>query len=321
MKTKKQAAKRGAGAVKALALLILAVILASAFSIFTVAAETAPTLPPSYADAASGNPDASGFLTPIVETVYISEIPSGTDVVAWIYCPNGIAAAFESRILFGKDGQSMLPPYPGSTKLIAYGNYLALFYSALEWETLVNGAYAPDRVSFYAAIGFPYPQAYHCGVSAVSEFVHFFEQQQYDSGYATGNVMGYDSGYEKGKAKGESEGYDKGFGVGQTLGYNNGYTEGNETGYKSGYSKGYATGEDTGYNKGFDAGEKHAIDTNESIQGGIVGGVIQGVWNGLHDAWNTISSIETIGGLTLGGILGTIVIAVVAAFIVKIFKK
>lgn len=116
------------------------------------------------------------------------------------------------------------------------------------------------------------------------------DNSSYDEGYQAG----HDKGYSEGVIYGESLGYGTGYKEGEIYGYGVGYSEGQRNGYNSGFSEGQNLGE-------------------------ALGEGMEGFMNGLADFVSVFLTLG-VGSLTLGSMLGIVLIAFSVMLIVKIIR-
>ncbi len=128
--------------------------------------------------------------------------------------------------------------------------------------------------------------------------------------------------------------YSQGYNEGHTVGYDKGYAEGDAIGQEIGFDYGYSTGYDIGY---FD-GELATVDAqryywstyyNTEAYGNAVQEAIRSedsnpvtaffnsIWNGILNAYETVSNGISVGGISLSMVITTLIIAAVVIFIVK----
>lgn len=269
-----------------LALLAVLVIVVSAFSIPSFAASTDGTiyLPPRVPGMdhyGYGVPVGTGDYEALEEGIEISykvdyeSVFVGQDLVFWIRLPDTGHEVHGARCLFSLCGVTVSPPYPRRELEAYHGTNYGDFYYCIvpysEWSTMINGTDAPDLVSFYVNIGFPYANGFWCGVTELADFFGYFGYQDgktasYDVGYDAGYNLGLDAGYRQGEADGLEEGYstgyiqgeadglEEGYKNGHTLGYEEGLLDGEGIGFTKGHTNGYAEGHADGYTEGEEEG-------------------------------------------------------------------
>lgn len=147
----------------------------------------------------------------------------------------------------------------------------------------------------------------------------------YNKGFTDGKEAGYDIGYDSGRNEGYREGYDEGYELGYQFGEDHGYQEGQQDGISAGYQNGYnigfnegrQEGYDIGYGQGYEDGQAHPVykDAYELD----IGEIFSGVSSVPKNIINTVFDINLFG-INVAGFLGSILIVVIVAFVIKKVK-
>lgn len=320
MKNKNSTAtKTGARARRVLAFVVALLALVCAFSI-PVGAQTYVDCIDQVEHIAEG--EWSGSLLPsdgivklspnyTVNKDYPTCPPSDCGVVLWVLTRDyGQYAPYVATSVPGDTYTSKVVYLERVCRIDEWVLY-AFSLSAEEWNVLCKGA-PPYYMNWY--ISYPngasdleyngWPQGVAYGLSPFDKFASSCASTLRSAIH----VESYNNGYNDGYFDGENYGYSDGFQTGK----NEGLEEGNAIGYADGYEKGKEVGYDEGY--------KQCVTDNPAVQGGIVGGMFDGLWRSLSSAWETLSSMDLGIGLTIGGVVGTLILAGIVILVVKMVK-
>ena len=144
-----------------------------------------------------------------------------------------------------------------------------------------------------------------------------FYQEGYDTFYEPIFNDGYEEGYNYGYEDGESNGYSNG--------YEYGYVEGADDGYYSGYIKAeenltdyYDSYWSTHYNS--EAYGNAVQESIESEDSNPVTAFFNSMWNGIINAYDTVTSNVSIGGVSLAMVITTLIVAFLLVWFVSKVK-
>lgn len=328
-KNNSTATKTGARARRALAFVVALLALVCAFSIPASAASSVPCIAELednsiYVGTWVGQVDATSpvQVTDVPPAVPLPEFTADTGnkrggLTFWMLFRD--YGDFSPYALFGRfEYGELIPTYPvrNLSKVCTFdmgGDDYELYAFSVtfdEWSSIIYEGYPPDLFNFYAvgagegSITIAWPMGISFGVSFTSDFIDACGSSILAAIQDEAHFNGYNDGYFKGK----------------DYGYADGYQEGKSDGFAEGEDFGYAEGYENGKEIGFDQGYKQCVTDNPSVQGGIVGGMFDGMWRSFSSAWETLSTMDLGIGLTIGGVVGTLILAGVVILILKLVK-
>lgn len=172
--------------------------------------------------------------------------------------------------------------------------------------------YAYDTMREYDANSKNYTLAY--AVVSLEDFSTYNHkedalQEGYNLGYYNGNAEGYENGYTEGQAYGESlhaDDWQYGYDIGYMVGVDDGQEASNAY-YNDYWSAHYNT-------EAYGNAVQEAIRSEDSNP---VTAFFNSIWNGILNACETVSNGVSVGGISLGNVIVTLVVAAVVIFVVR----
>lgn len=165
-------------------------------------------------------------------------------------------------------------------------------------------------------------------------------ETQNENGYANGYKEGKTEGYDIGWNEGYGWGYEYGIEEGYQVGYPDGQAYGEslhaedwQYGYDIGYLKGTNDGVDLGYELSSDyyddywsnfyqsSNYVYAVEKSiKSNDSNPVTAFFNSMWNGLINAYDTVTQNISVGGVSLAMVITTIILAVVVIWLVRVLR-